>query len=474
MTQAEVTREQVGASGENWRVVFHKDEVVQRVRPKPFDGYLRNPHRGTTTFQRFNGDPLYPGLEWNDKEGPVAFSSFRGDPRHLHNPRYPDTTLSYCRWLWSVIEPRKGQIRWDILDGSLRAAAARGQMLQMRIQPYIGDDLPAWFWEMGGKVDPQGDAKRREPDHNHASYLKHWGDLIRAVGKRYDGHPALESFDIAYGGPCGEVGGNATPKTAGRLVDVYLRSFRKTQLISMLGTPGCRHASHLPHIGWRADCYGDVHQDGRGQIPDHLCWNHMLDAYPKELFDCGVQDTWKTAPVTWETCWTVGYWASKGWDIDWILEEGLRYHPSVFMPKSSFIPEEWREKVDAFDRRLGYRFVLRHLLLPLEAKPGQTMSCAMYLTNVGVAPLYRPYVPALRFRQGKTDHVVSLKMDVRRWLPGIVYETAAWRFPAGLKRGVAAVALGIVDAATKAPRVLFGNEGYGEDGWLALTFMDVR
>ena len=87
-----------------WRDVFGPEEVIQRVRPKESDKYLLNPHKGTTTFQRFNGDALYPGLSWNDREGPVEFKPFDGN---LKNPRYPDTTISYCRWLWSVIEPER-------------------------------------------------------------------------------------------------------------------------------------------------------------------------------------------------------------------------------------------------------------------------------------------------------------------------------------------------------------------------------
>jgi hypothetical protein len=182
---------------------------------------------------------------------------------------------------------------------------------------------------------------RRAIDHNDPLYLRHWGDHIRALGARYDGHPVLESFDIAYGGPCGETGGNCTPETARKLADIYLEAFRKTQLLSMLGTDGCRHAAAKAgrSIGWRAACYGDFRANGMGVVPDPLCWNHMIDAYPKEVEECGVKDAWKTAPVTLETCWTVPYWHGQAWDLDRTLEHGYKYHVSVFMPKSVYIPE---------------------------------------------------------------------------------------------------------------------------------------
>jgi len=453
-----------------WRSVFGPNEVIQRVRPQETDSYIPNPHKGTTTFQRFNGDPLFPGTTWSDREGPETFTPPTGE---LKNPRYPDTTIAYCRWLWSRTEPEKGKFNWQFVDGALEAARARGQTLQARIQPFIGDSTPGWFWELGGTTDPQV-ARARVPDHNTKAYVKHWGDHIRAWGERYDGHPNLESFDIAYGGSCGEGGGNATSETAAKLVDIYLESFRKTQLLSMLGTPGCTYvAGKRKDIGWRADCFGDVHTGGQGVVPDRLCWNHMHDLYPMEIHTCGVKDTWKSAPVTLETCWTVGYWYERGWDIDWILAQGLKYHLSVFMPKSSYIPEEWSDKIVEFNKRMGYRFVPRQVTLPLEAKPGQEIEYSMWVDNVGVAPIYRPYRLAFRFRQGKRGDIVHSGQDIRTWMPEHTWFREPLRFPAGLSPGVVEVDMGIVHPATNKPVVRFAIEEVRADGWHPLTCMDV-
>ncbi|HYE07006.1 MAG TPA: DUF4832 domain-containing protein [Planctomycetota bacterium] len=466
----------------SWRAGFSPDQTIQRVRPAEDHGWLPNPHRGTTTFQRFNGDKLYPGLAWSDREGPLVFKPFDG---RLGNERYPDTTLSYCRWLWSVLEPRRGEHRWDVIEQALAAGRARGQTVQMRVQPYIGGDIPAWYWELGGQAQPRPEpvvvadpgpfgapGTDAEPDHNHPAYLEHFGGFIRAFGERFDGHPDLESFDIAYGGGCGEGGGNATPDTAARLVDIYLDAFRRTPLMSMLGTPGCRHAARHRRVGWRADCFGDLHPEGLGRVPDGLNWNHMHDLYPREVRDCGVAETWKTAPVTLETCWTVGYWHKQGWDLDWILAQGLKYHASVFMPKSSSIPDEWRDKIDAFDRRLGYRLVVRQAMLPMAARRGASLAWSLTVENVGVAPLYRPYRLALRYRQGDTAAVVALDADPREWLPGDAVLDGATRVPPTLRPGVAAIDLGLIDAADEA-RVLFANQRRRDDRWLALTHIEL-
>jgi hypothetical protein len=455
----------------SWRKSFSDDQVVQRIRPIESTAYLPNPHRGTATFQRFNGDPLNPGLTWSDKDGPLVFKPFDGN---LTNVQYPSTTLSYCRWVWTIIEPEPRKFRWDIVEQSLEAARLRGQTLQLRLQPYAGGSgLPPWYWNFGKPVKSEStDPLKWEPDHNHPAYAKYFGRLIQAFGKRFDGHPVLESVDIAYAGSCGECGGNSSAATARKLVDIFRKSLRKTQLISMHGTHGCTYGSKFPELGWRHDCYGDMSSDGMGVVPDGLRWNSMYDDIPKGIAQTGVADAWKTAPVTFETCWTVGYWAKQGWNIDWILDQGLRYHATVFMPKSSFIPDEWREKIDAFDRRLGYRFALRQMVLPLESAPGSKFNVDVFMDNVGVAPIYRPYKLALRFKQGSVSRVVKFKQDIRTWLPGQTFFSETLRFPSDFRSGVVEAALGIVDDSDQ-PRILFAHEGTPDGRWHPLSFMDV-
>lgn len=454
----------------NWRLGFAPGQKIQRIRPKETDAYLLNPHKGTTTFQRFNGDALYDGLIWNDSVGPVEFAPFDGN---ITNERYPPTTISYCRWLWSVIEPKRGEYRWDIIDGALEAARLRGQTLQARIQPYI-QDMPAWYWATGAAQDPNSAKTRREPDHNDPLYLEHWGRFVRAFGERFDGHPDLESFDVAYGGACGEMGGNCTDETAERLVDVYLESFAKTQLILMSGTHGCKYgASVNDRVGWRGDCYGDVRTEGAGLVPDGQRWCHMFDEYPKTVAEDGVTERWKKAPVTLETCWVVGHWFNEGWDVDWIIEQGYKYHLSVFMPKSCYIPEEWKDRFDEFDKRMGYRLVLRQMILPLEAKRGGKFDVEVFIDNVGCAPLYRPYKLAWRFRQGSAAFVVHSTEDVTTWLPGHKYFKETLSLPQGLAGGTVQVDVGIVDAATDEARVKLAIDPVTDDNWHPLARVDV-
>jgi hypothetical protein len=463
----------IAEGGEGWRKEFAAREVIQRVKPTESDAYLYNPHKGTATFQRFNGDPLYAGNRWSDRYGPTEFKPFTGEPKTLVNERYLPTTLAYCRWVWSDIEPEEDGYRWDIIEGALAAADQRGQTLQVRLQPATGrSGFPDWFLPKIGLANMR---RRRRIDWNHPEYIRHWGDLIRACGRRFDDDPRLESFDVAYAGSCGETGGNSTPATARKLVDAYLEGWKKTPLVGLLGTYGCRYANtKRENLGWRVDCFGDMHVSTANEgVPDDMGWNHMMETYPRSLKRSGMSDAWKTAPVTLETCWTVGHWHNKGWDIDFILEWGLRNHATVFMPKSCYIPEEWRGKVEAFNKRLGYRFVLRQVTFPLEERPGGDAKFDVYLDNVGVAPIYRDYRLAVRFRQRDVVEVVKFREDIRKWLPGQVWFTERLPFPKTLRPGVVKVDLAIVDPKTDRPVVRFAIKETDPDGWHPLRYMDV-
>jgi len=476
-----------------WRDRFGAGEVIQRVRPEESTDLIPNPHRGTTTFQRFQGDPPYPLYFTSDTHGPAAFEP--GAPVR-DNPRFvPQTTLSYCRWPWAWLEPHRREYRWDLVDESLKTARRRGQTLQVRFQPYtLGVDyaaapptserhppertvnMPPWYWDTGAGWIDRGPYARNEPDSNDPRYLEHFGEFIRAFAARYDGHEDLESIDMSYAGFWGESGGNSTPETAARLTDVYLESFQRTQLLSMLGTPGCEHAAAVaadrnPAIGWRADCFGDLRKVFTPDVPPELVYNHTNDDYPRMMEV--VRDAWKRAPVTGETCGNVAWWFMAGYDFDRIVHEGVRWHMSVFMPKSVFYPRAIYDKMIEFDKRLGYRYVLRQMRLPLEAKAGARVPMNFYIDNVGCAPIYRPYPLAIRFRQRGRAHVVRLKEDIRTWMPGNHWFEESVEVPAALEAGEAQVDVGILDPKSDRPKVRLAIRERLDDGWHPMSSMDI-
>lgn len=454
---------------------FDPHETVQFIRPPYEDGYLNNPHKGTTSFQRLAGDELYPGLRWDDSKAPMSFDP---SPRKIKTIKnYPPTPIAYIRWKWADLEPRKGEIRFDVVEAALAAAKARGQTLQLRFQPFTGDDTPKWYWKTGAKVDEAYKKWRgiSLPDHNDPLYIKHWGEFIKEMGKRFDGRPILETVDLAYGGEWGEMGGNASPETARKLVEIYYEAFPTTTLILMAGSPGAEYASkHTSRsVGWRVDCFGDFSKGGwRKRDTTENGWNHMYVAYPSLYELDGLKDKWKTAPVILETCGTVSSWYNEGYDIDKILSVALRLHASVFMPKSVKVPDVWMDKIMEFNKKIGYRFYIYNMTVPKKAAPGKEIKIMTTIDNEGVAPIYHKYDFALKLTQDDKEYVYLSDQDIRNWMPLYSFFTDTLKVPASFTKGKATLSCALLDSNGR-PAVKFAIKDIDKDGWHPLATITI-
>ena len=164
--------------------VFPQAQTVV-VRPVESDELLVNPGMGITTFQRFNGQEINAGLTWSE-EGPTT-----GLPEVTHKPDFPNTSIAYCRWFWSAIEPEQERVRWEIIDAALQQARDHNQTLAIRLMPYDQKHpLPEWYRSSGARranKDADKDGSVWQPDFADPLYLKFWGRLIMAAGARYDG-----------------------------------------------------------------------------------------------------------------------------------------------------------------------------------------------------------------------------------------------------------------------------------------------
>jgi hypothetical protein len=198
-------------------------------------------------------------------------------------------------------------------------------------------------------------------------------------------------------------------------------------------------------------------------------FSHMLDTYPELLSRPGVREAWRHAPASLETCGVVGDWLAAGWDVDYILAQALAWHVSTINLKSSAIPPEWKGKFEELARRMGYRLALRRLEHPKKVKAGEPMKIEMWWQNLGVAPVYRPYLTVLALRgTDGTTAVVELPLDARKMLPGDTTYKGEIRAPVGLKPGVYALRLALLDPRTRAPAIRLAIEGRAADGWYDL------
>lgn len=430
-----------------------------RVVPERTDEVLINPGKGFATFQHFNGDPLFPG-RWSE-QGPLEFNQ---EITTLVNQDYPQTSLAYCRWYWDVLEPEKGQYAWHIIDNALLQAHRHGQTLQLRLMPqsHRGTQIPKWYMEEanGFRVEDSGETVW-QPDYRDPKFVEYWGALIRESGKRYDGHPWLESVDLGALGFWGEWHTYTRPgmmppwEIKKQLIDIYLEAFRKTPLLMLIGDEQGLQYATARGAGWRADSLGD---------PKYCApWCEMLDRYPQRI--ATVVDNWKTAPVVFEVARTFARHYEDGWDIDNTIEEALRWHVSSVNAKSSAIPSEWLPKFEEFTKRMGYRFELRKIEYQAEVRAGGAMAVQMWWVNTGVAPIYRRYQLAVQFTNSSRSAVVTLETDVTKWLPGddIVLEDMVW-IPE-IEAGSYRVQVGLLDPHTQKPAIKLPMKGRTPENW---------
>jgi hypothetical protein len=445
-------------------------QTTRIVRPKEIDTVLVNPGIGFTTLNRYNGDPLNAGTRWTEGH-PIEAFPFQGK---LDVARHPLTSIAYFRVYWKYVEPEMGQYNWKMFDAALRTAQERGQALMLRVAPYGPDaateDVPAWYRKLVGDETGKTIPDKWRTDPEDPRYILHWTKLVRALGRRYDGDPRLEAVDVSIVGFWGE--GEHTDQlsepTMRVLIDSYLEAFPKTPLMMQpTDRRTNRYALARRNVGWRADCLGDMRGvDGR--------WCHMFDAYPQDIVNFGLQDAWRAGPVSLEACWVMQEWKNRRWDLDYIIEQSLKWHISSFNNKSSAVPEEWAPQVKRWLNRMGYRFVLRKFTYPESVDAQGQLAFTSWWENKGVAPCYRRFALALRLRAETGSHVLVTDADLRGWLPGdVVYDNAVY-LPADLPAGRYELQIGVLDPQTRRPAVKLAIEGIDSEGWYTLGPINVR
>jgi hypothetical protein len=448
--------------------ILVRGQSIITVRPQEIDDVLVNPGIGFMTFQRFNGDTLNTGTSWT--EGfPIDYQDFDGN---LSNKDHPNTSLAYFRVYWKFIEPEQGRYRWDLIDNALKTARSRGQSLLLRIAPYgTGPerDVPDWYRKMIGKEENLPDPKW-QTDPEDPLYVKYFGGMIRGLGARYDNNPDLESVDVAMLGAWGEGAGVEllTEETRHALVDCYLEGFPNTHLIMLLTDEKTNgYGLSNRNVGWRVDCLGDM----GGFSPT---WCHMLDYYPQAIIQIGMQDAWEKAPVSLEVCWVMQHWKDMGWDVDYIIDQSLKWHISSFNGKSSPVPEEWWPQVNNWLKKMGYRFVLRKFTYPETITQGESLVFTSWWENKGVAPCYHRFPLSLRLSKDGQSVILHTEADIRTWLPGDALYDSEVLIPDHLESGEYDLSLAIMDKNGKQPKVKLAINGKDEEGWYKMGKVIVK
>ena len=422
----------------------------------PSDELFNNPHKGVTTFNRYNGDKLNENWSvetgWMMERIPPQEGLYEGNVKN-----FPDTSIAYFRIPWATLEPKEGEYNFGFVENILKTANERGQTAMLRFvahnrRPEPDLEMPEWFCK---KINfpPRELGDKRSP--RHPLYYEMYGNLIREMGKCFDGDPRLDSVDLALVGAWGEGGHieELPPEEWYPVADAYTETFKKTPMQTLFNCPEAfNYVNKSRPVGFRADCLGDMNA-------------HMWYDYPDTLPLYG--ESWKKSPVQFEVCWIVKHWLDMGWDVDYIIEQALKWHLTSFNAKSCAIPEVWTDKFNNWIKKMGYRFSLRKFTYPSSASAGDTLGCYMWIENRGVAPIYHKYPFVVRLRNDKNVFDIETDADIRKWLPGDNLWENNIKLPDNIPSGNYMLEVGIkysdervIEVATKAKK----NNGFLEVG----------
>jgi hypothetical protein len=254
-----------------------------------------------------------------------------------------------------------------------------------------------------------------------------------------------------------------------KLVDAYLSAFKKTRLVMLLTDQATNsYGISRRNLGWRVDCLGDLGFWAKEQNG----WRHMFDYYPQAIYGYGVRDAWKTAPVALEICGVFNTWLEReGYsaaDVDYIIDQSLKWHVSSINGKSSAWPKQWQPQLERWLKSLGYRFVLRKFTFPSHVAPHGKLEFTTWWENKGVAPIYRGYPLAIRLVGENGAELFVTDADITTWLPGdIVFDSAVY-LPHAIAPGEYELQLALVDPASRKPAVKLAIAGRNADGWYPL------
>ena len=421
-----------------------------------YTGFLKIPGVGFQTFFRFEDED--PSL----KQMPFESGS------------------AYFRWMWEQVEPQEGEYDWEFIDHHLARARENGQTLEFRIMlEWPGEydtGIPQWLVDKGVKLRLTNceDEDYYSPDLEDPIIKEYHSKLIRALGKRYDGHPDLGSVDIGSVGMWGEWHTYCHPelmpsreeRTA--IIDLYYESFPNTPLVALVDDKeGIQYAAQKGRSAWRGDCWGNYLPEGGG-------WNHHKNSYwPADNL---IPEAWKSGPVALESCGTMKSWYSEGNAITQIVDDAISWHATLAQNKSNNIPEEFKAEVERLVMKLGFRLVLRKIHYDAVIIPGSSHTLALNWENLGIAPPYRDHRIALRLRDSNDQLHAEYISDqsIRGWLPGDTAMEIEYPIPKQISGGEYTLELGLVFHSASDRIVPIANQGKTVDGWYVVGTMEVE
>ena len=459
------------------------------LTPKQAIPYFHNRGCGMCYLQRNRKEPLtaIPADSWFLREG-------LSDKLSLDIP-------------WCLLEPEEGKFDWEgpQWEGCFRSWMDAGFkiVLKVRSMATLGtlynDGVPQWVFDAGAKYvdDPISIYRRdvtqldddipatgripvRYPVYWDPVYMEKAEAMIHALGKRYNGNPAIESVGIGQMGRWGELHlgdwGPMEPwldagfsigkyiETGIRFIDIYRSAFPDTAL-SMEIHRAALYSNYkwpmlMPLFEYAAEHKVMLKYDGLGMSFEpgstpYLC-KSVADIYDRFRYKTKLQFENLVLPEALDNALACGisYWqrggeSGAGEGIGRIEQPGGIHGKKLFSWYYSFrdryealTVEEQKDCFRKMALKCGYRLTLDAVHLPETLSAGRGFEPVFIWRNLGYAPCYEPmhaelalFDPNARQYVWQQNSVLS-EGDPQLWDCGkTVEKTIRYDLPSGVKSG---------------------------------------
>lgn len=430
----------------------------------------------------------------------------RGQYENLLSPLFPQvnpTQRGYQAWPgtldrsarveWRSLQPRDPRSvpasvgdteRYDFsqIDAALAASAAQGKRLGLRITAFnsccetdypnqTDISVPDWLATIKGttKSYVRDGITYVVPDWNNQDYLSRFGDLLAALGRRYDHDERLAVFEISgYGdfsenqvaflrdqlgdpgpGPDDSIqrlgyfsqyrDQTITKESIEKLVAANLRAFPTTQIVTAPGNPEMTKQLFRDHPDLaRLRKPVGIRSDGLGAYRPIPTWAE--NEYSQYVVDSDpiipiVESRFEVAPVLTE--WPPQL-LTGGTPLEY-YERGLRDVVSdhVSMTSSTGFPDQFAtapmpaQVYDIWSRAnkyAGYRYAVSGVAIPARTGTDDAIEAGFEWTNFGSAPTYESWNPVYELVDTQGVVVRSTRSELRLQ---DLYSTEADRQPNG-------------------------------------------
>ena len=336
-------------------------------------------------------------------------------------------------------------------------------------------------------------------DYDSPAFQERLRRLVAKLGEAWDNDPRIFAVQMGLIGYWGEHHTPAPTAEQRRLLtEVFQKAFKHKPVLVRHTDPEFMAAG----FGIYYDTFATVIREPHTKIQDQFPWQ-ATHVYPEiwkhAPIEGEVEYNWqKTRPTT-DPENTFGRTPDETMRVpayrDYMIDKIRRYHASYLGWITGYNATDPTVLAGAAElqKAFGYRFVIDALSYPLALPPGGKFSVKLTVRNTGSAPFYLDWPVAVALLDPNTRQPVWSAplsgVDIRRWLPGEDWDSAASVYrrpaqpdhaageatlPSDVKPGDYILALAILDRqGGMTPSVRFATKNYFRGGWHPFGFIGV-